>query len=224
MASTSISVALFKEAVDQHRLALRPRRTRRRRSGRAAACRSRSPSPGRRARSSAAPAPGSRSSLGDVARLGRGAGDAAGRLAQAESVDQRGELLAVLGRLDRVDRRTDDRQARVLDRARARLSGVCPPNWSDDAVRADALADVQHVFDRQRLEEQEVARVVVGAHRLGVRVDHHRLDAHLTQREAGVAAAVVELDPLADPVWPAAEDDDPLLVALLAGASSSTPK
>ena len=32
------------------------------------------------------------------------------------------------------------------------------------------------------------------------------------KREAGVAAAVVKLDALADAVWPAAEDDDLLLV------------
>ena len=98
----------------------------------------------------------------------------------------------------------------------ASFSGVCPPNCtitpcSVPLVLLDAQ-DFQHVFQRQRLEIQPVRRVVVGADRFRVAVDHDRLIARIGQREAGVAAAIVELDPLADPVGTAAQDDDLLAV------------
>jgi hypothetical protein len=82
----------------------------------------------------------------------------------------------------------------------------------DHAVqRAVLLLDAQdfhHVFEGQRLEIEPVGGVVVGRDGLGVAVDHDGLVARVAQRETGVAAAIVELDPLADPVRAAAEDDD----------------
>ena len=70
------------------------------------------------------------------------------------------------------------------------------------------LDDVEHVLERQRLEVEPVGRVVVGGDRLRVAVDHDRFHAELAQRERGVDAAVVELDPLADAVGARAQDDD----------------
>src|SRR5204863_8955300 len=75
--------------------------------------------------------------------------------------------------------------------------------------------DVEHVLDRERLEEQHLTRVVIGAHGLRIRIDHYRFDAELLERETRVATAIVKLNPLPDPVWPAAENDDPLLSWLL---------
>ena len=66
---------------------------------------------------------------------------------------------------------------------------------------------MQYIFEGQRFEIEPVAGVIVGADRLRVAVDHDRLEAHLLQRETGVAAAVVKLDPLADAVGAAAQDD-----------------
>ena len=110
-----------------------------------------------------------------------------------------GKLLAVLGVLDRVDARADDRHAGVGQRA-GQVQRRLPAKLHDHAVRLHAVADVQHVLGRQRLEKQQVAGVVVGADGLGIRVDHDRLDAQLAQGEAGMAAAIVELDALADAV------------------------
>jgi hypothetical protein len=74
----------------------------------------------------------------------------------------------------------------------------------DHAVQRAVLLfdpqDFQHMLQRQRLEIQPVRGVVIGRHRLGVAVDHDGLIARIGQREAGMAAAIVELDPLADPV------------------------
>jgi len=64
----------------------------------------------------------------------------------------------------------------------------------------------------QRLEVQPRRRVVVRGDGLGVRVHHDGLEALVAQRERGVAAAVVELDPLADAVGTPAEDEHCWLV------------
>ena len=66
----------------------------------------------------------------------------------------------------------------------------------------------QHVLQRQRLEVQTVAGVVVGGDGLGIAVDHDGLVAVFSEGKRRVAAAVVELDSLADAVWPAAQNDD----------------
>ncbi|KPV52580.1 hypothetical protein SE17_14635 [Kouleothrix aurantiaca] len=71
-----------------------------------------------------------------------------------------------------------------------------------------ALPDIQHIFQRQRLEVQPVTGVVVGRDGFGVAVDHNRLVAKVAQGHAGMHAAVVELDALADAVRPAAQDHD----------------
>ncbi len=91
---------------------------------------------------------------------------------------------------------------------RARFSGVWPPNWTITPSGFSAFHDVEHVLQGQRLEVELVRGVVVGGDRLGVGVDHDRLVALLPQGEGGVDAAVVELDPLADPVRAAAQDHD----------------
>ena len=70
-----------------------------------------------------------------------------------------------------------------------------------------AVTDRQHLLDRERLEVEPVRHVVVGGDGLGVAIDHHCLVAELAERLGRVDAAVVELDPLPDPVRPGTEDD-----------------
>ena len=67
--------------------------------------------------------------------------------------------------------------------------------------------DLEDVLGGKRLEIEAVGSVVVGRDRLRIAVDHDRFVAGIGEREAGVAAAVVELDALADAVGAAAEDD-----------------
>ena len=104
--------------------------------------------------------------------------DPVGRLLELQLLEQLLEFLPVLRRLDRVHTRPDDRDpggrqgSREIQR---RLSA----ELDDHPVRLDPVADVQHVLGRQRLEEQQVARIVVGADRLGIGVDHDRLDTQL---------------------------------------------
>ena len=145
-------------------------------------------------------------------------GDAAFGLRQLQLVDQRLEPVAVFGKIDGVGRRAEDRHAGLFQRARElqrRLAAELHDHALDAPVGAFRADDLEHVFGRQRLEEQPVGGVVVGRHGLRVAVDHDRLEAGLRQREAGMAAAVVELDALADAVGTAAQNDDLFLVRRL---------
>ena len=93
-------------------------------------------------------------------------------------------------------------------RIRASLQRRLAAELGDHAHRPLGAADRQHVLGRERLEVQPARGVVVGRDGLGVRVHHHRLEPGLLERERRVHAGVVELDPLADPVRPGAEDHD----------------
>ena len=101
-----------------------------------------------------------------------------------------------------------------------RLAAELHDDALERAVRLLGVDDLQHVFGGERLEIEAVGGVVVGRHGFRVAVDHDRFIARVMQREAGMAAAIVELDALADAVGPAAEDDD-LLRGPRACASSS---
>ena len=90
-----------------------------------------------------------------------------------------------------------------------------PAELDDDALGLLDLAHADHVLERQRLEVQPVGGVVVGRDRLRVAVDHDRVAAELAHGLGRVHAAVVELDPLADPVRPRAEDHDARALAAL---------
>jgi hypothetical protein len=88
---------------------------------------------------------------------------------------------------------------------------MTPSTWS---LTVFALVDVEHVFEREGLKVELVAGVVVGGDGLGVGIDHDGLVAELAQGEAGMDAAVVELDALADAVRAATEDHDFLAVVV----------
>ena len=92
----------------------------------------------------------------------------------------------------------------------------------DHAFGLFAIVDLEHVLERERLEVEPVGGVVVGRNGLGVGVHHDRLEPVLAQREGGVHAAVIELDPLPDAVRPAAEDHDLRLPFAPRSADSSS--
>ena len=112
---------------------------------------------------------------------------------------------AVLGEVDRVDRSAEQRHPRLLQRLR-QPQGRLTAELDDDSLGALDLADGEHVLLREWLEVETVGGVVVGGDGLGVAVDHHRVALELARGHCRVDAAVVELDALADPVWPRAED------------------
>src|SRR5207247_4410072 len=69
----------------------------------------------------------------------------------------------------------------------------------------------EYVFERQGLEKKTVAGIVIGRDSLGIAVHDDGLITVVAESECGVTAAIVEFNPLPDPVRPAAENDDFLL-------------
>ena len=133
----------------------------------------------------------------------------------AELVDQHLEAVAVLGEVDGVGRGAEDRHAGLFQRGgelERRLAAELHDDALERALRLLRGDDLQHVLGGERLEVEPVRGVVVGRDRLGIAVDHDGFEARRGEREAGMAAAVVELDALADAVGAAAEDDDLLRV------------
>ena len=154
--------------------------------------------------------------LGRRERLVRALDDRPRRAAHAELLDERAEALAVLGQVDRRMRRSQDAVAGLLDVPREPERRLAA-ELGDDAHGLLAVADGEHLLGRERLEVEAVGGVVVGGDGLRVAVDHDRLVAERAERLRRVDAAVVELDPLPDPVRPRAEDDDARLVAVRRG-------
>ena len=147
---------------------------------------------------------------GDQPRLLDRIGDCVLRLLEAELVEQALKAVAILGKIDRVHRRAEDRRARLLDRARE-LQRRLTAELHNHALQFPRLPllgeDRQHVLRGQRFEIEPVRCVVIRRHRLRIAVDHDCLVARVAKRKRGVAAAIVKLDALPDPVGTAAEND-----------------
>ena len=144
-------------------------------------------------------------------RLGLGTGRRVGRLAQLELVQELLKAFTVFGRVDHVGRGADDGHAVALQVQRQlqrRLATVL----HDHAERLFFVNDLEHVFQRQRLEVQAVGGIVVGGHGFGVAVDHDGLVTVFAHGQCRVNAAVVKLDALADAVGAAAQHHDLFLV------------
>ncbi len=133
-------------------------------------------------------------------------GGAAGGLGDLEPGAQGVPALAVLGQVDGLGRGADHQLAAAG--CPTSFSGVWPPRDTITPTGLLGLDDVHDVLVGERLEVEPVGGVVVGRHGLGVAVDHDRLEAGVAQGEAGVDAAVVELDALADAVGARAQDHD----------------
>ena len=161
--------------------------------------------------------------LGDEASLLERIGDAVLGLGQFELVEELGEQVAVFGQIDGVGLGAEDRHAGLLHGFGQVQRGLAA-ELDDDAVQRAVLLfgfeDLDDVFFGQRLEIEAIGGVVVGRDGFGIAVDHDGFIAGFAEREGGMAAAIVELDALADAVGTAAEDDDLLAVggARLVGA------
>ena len=153
--------------------------------------------------------------FGELDRLDIAVGDGVFRLLEVEVMDQVLEALAVFGEVDGVGRGAEDRDPGLFERV-GELERRLATELDDHPVQGAVLLllgqDLHHVFEGERLEIEPVRSVVIGRNGLGVAVDHDRLVADVGQAETGVAAAIVELDALADPVGAAAEDDHLLAV------------
>ena len=141
----------------------------------------------------------------DLDRFVRGARRAPGRHLDSELAAERRKALAVLGEVDGLERRAQDPETGGLDRPRE-LQRRLPAELDHDSLRLFPLADREHLLRAERLEVEPVRRVVVGRDGFRVAVHHHRLVAERAEALRRMDTAVVELDPLADPVRAGAED------------------
>ena len=152
---------------------------------------------------------------GNRARFAGRGGDGVLRLFQAEFVEQLLEAVAIFGEIDHVGRGAEDRHVRLFERfgeLQRRLAAELHDHAVQGAAAALDIDDLEHVFGGERFEIQAIRGVVIGRHRFRIAIDHDGLVARILQREAGMAAAIIELDALADAVRPAAQDHDLFLV------------
>ena len=170
---------VFDELVDQHGMLGRRVDRARHVADRACPCRTRSPFPARRAHTRAARPRGTRSSAPPRA-LPRARSPcrspAAGCPDPTAAARSGGDL-----RRGRSNRATCRESSRLRPAARATASAASVRRTGRDTRRRHrpclALDHRHDVFEGQRLEIQPVGRVVVGRHRLGIAVDHHRFEA-----------------------------------------------
>ena len=127
------------------------------------------------------------------------------RVHDAQFVEQGGEALAVLGKVDGIGLGAHNVHAALLEHACQLKRGLAAERHHD-AVGALNIDDVHDVLIGERLKVQAVGSVVVGRDGLGVAVDHDGLKAAGRQRVARMYAAVVELDALANAVGAGTQD------------------
>ena len=127
------------------------------------------------------------------------------RVHDAQLVEQGGEALAVLGKVDGIGLGAHNVHAALLEHAR-QLKRSLAAERHHDAVGALDIDNVHDVLVGERLKVQTVGRVIVGRDGLGIAVDHDGLEAAGRQRVARVHTAVIELDTLANAVGAGAQD------------------
>src|SRR5205814_8825212 len=128
-------------------------------------------------------------------------GNAAWRLRDFEFVEQFAKALAVFCEVDRFGRSSDDRHASSFQRQREierRLPAKLDNHPNCGTAGTLMIENCEHILISQRLEVEAIAGVVVGGDGLRIAVDHDGFVAIFTQRESGVASAVIKFDSLPD--------------------------
>ena len=70
------------------------------------------------------------------------------------------------------------------------------------------MHNFQYIFQRQWLEIEPVGNIVVGGDGFGIAIDHDGLIAIFAQRQRRVHTAIVEFNPLPDPVRATSQHHD----------------
>ena len=132
------------------------------------------------------------------------------RCRQSGFVEHLAEFAPVLGEVDGLGRRSDDRDAcglQSLGESERGLSAELDDDAPHRARRRLGPVHLEDVLEGQWLEVQAVCGVVVGGDGFGIAIDHHRLVAGFGQCLRCVHTAVVEFDALTDAVGTRAEDE-----------------
>ncbi len=121
------------------------------------------------------------------------------------------EPLPILGPVNGIRGGADDRHPGLFQ-GHGQLKRGLTTELDDNAIGLFFSHDLQHILQSQRLEVEPVGGIVIGGDGLRVAVDHDGLIAVLSQGEDAMYTAVIELDPLADPVGTAAQDNNLLAI------------
>ncbi len=137
--------------------------------------------------------------------------DVAGRIRLADSVEEVAEQLAVLGHLDRLERRADQPDVvLVQDAGLSQGHGQVEPGLAaqagEEPLRPLFGDDSLDGLDGERLEVDGIGHFRVGHDRGRIGVDQDRPHALGPQRPAGLCARVVELGRLPDDHGATADD------------------
>ncbi len=144
---------------------------------------------------------------------GRAFDDEARGVGLAEPVEEVTERLAVLGHVDRLERRAEQADRVTLEDARAghrrhQVQRGLAAQAREQALRLLLRDDRLDDLDREGLEVDRVGDRGVGHDRRRVRVDEDRADALGAQGAAGLRPRIVELGCLPDDDGTAAKDQD----------------
>ena len=117
------------------------------------------------------------------------------------------EKLSVLGQGNALRRCSQDRNPRLC-KGSGEVERSLSAELHDNAQGLFGLYNGKDVLCGQGLEIELVRGVIIGAHGLGVAVNHDALDVLFAKAEGCLHAAVIEFNPLADPIRPASQDHD----------------
>ena len=136
-----------------------------------------------------------------------GGGRSVWRLDQAQFLKQNMEAFPVLCPVDIVRTGSDDLGPCLFER-NGQIERGLAAKLDDDAVGFLDLDDMEDVFEGEGFEVELIGGVIVGRNGFGVGVDHDRFKSQFLQGKRGMDAAVIEFDPLADPVGSSSQDHD----------------
>ena len=134
-----------------------------------------------------------------------------GGLVDAQLVEHTRELVAVLGAVDRQGRGAQHGDILMIE-LHCQVVGDLTTHRHDHAARCLEVENVHYALERQLVEVQTVAHIVVGRNGLGVVVDHNRLVSQLASGLDCIHRAPVELNRRTDAVCTRAKNHNRLLV------------
>ena len=133
------------------------------------------------------------------------------RLVDADPVEHRRKFVAVFGVVDVFGRSAEDRDVLILQ-PQGQVVRDLSAGRDDHAFGRFEVGDVEHPFERQLVEVEAVAGIVVGRNGFGIVVDHYRTQPLPADRVQRIDATPVEFHRAADPVGPRSEHDHRTLV------------
>ena len=104
------------------------------------------------------------------------------RLPQPNLVEDQLEAFAIFGGVDHVGAGPDDLHARRFESPRE-VQRSLATELHDHTVGLHSVTNIEDIFGRKWLEEEDVRRVVVGGDSLGIGVHHDALDPQFAQSE-----------------------------------------